>query len=163
MTGTAELPSSEDICALVGEVWSSFLGEDSLPVRLQSLPAATAGPVDDEVRSTVGITGAWNGELTLITTSAAVAVVARAVFGDPSVQLAHAELADVVGELGNIIAGNIKSVLAGPSALLLPSVVFGALPGEQATDRRADTVMSWDEHPVIVSLNTRHPMTEDDA
>ncbi len=144
MTALSELPSVDDICQLVGEVWTSFLGDEIYPVD-------EAAESSTEVISSVSITGAWNGHLLLSLTTVGAAAVAQAMFETdaPSPE----ELADAVGELGNIIAGNVKSTLPEPSALSLPQVAFDAhavsLPSARERLRAA---MGWSGHVVVVSL-----------
>jgi chemotaxis protein CheX len=62
-------------------------------------------------------------------------------------------MTDAVGELANIIAGNIKSMLPEPSTLSLPQVVVDAqaivLPSAVL---RVSTALRWDEHAIVVSL-----------
>jgi chemotaxis protein CheX len=49
---------------------------------------------------------------------------AAAMFGLSAVELTDAEVTDAVGELTNIIGGNIKSLLPGPSRLSMPVVTI---------------------------------------
>jgi chemotaxis protein CheX len=146
VTTFVELPSPEDVHMLVGEVWASFLGSEIYP--------GSAAPEQlNEVISSVSIAGAWTGHLVLGLAGTGAAAVAQAMFGIENDQVSHEELADAVGELGNVIAGNIKSMLPEPSTLSLPQVVFDAgsfaLP---STRLCLTTVMEWDNNSIAVSL-----------
>jgi len=71
----------------------------------------------------VSISGAWSGHLLLGFEVSAANEVARAMFGLGSQEASQDEMTDAVGELANIIAGNVKSMLPEPSTLSLPQVV----------------------------------------
>jgi chemotaxis protein CheX len=68
-------------------------------------------------------------------------------------ELAEADVADAVGELANMIGGNIKSLLPGPSALTLPLVRLGGsalhLPSSTESVRLE---LTWQGEPVRVSV-----------
>jgi chemotaxis protein CheX len=60
-----------------------------------------------------------------------------------------------VGELINVVAGNIKSLVPGPSVLSLPSVSIGglhALPGH--LELAEEVRFSWMAEPVVVTVWT---------
>lgn len=140
------LPSSEDVRLLVAEVWATILGEE-----FQSLePADLRLSEQDAIGSAVSITGPWTGRITLDLSGAGADQLARAMFDLPSGELPQADLADAVGELGNIIAGNIKSSLPEPSTLSLPEVWFG--PSPQVAGPGVSSAMAWSDHRVQVCL-----------
>jgi chemotaxis protein CheX len=51
--------------------------------------------------------------------------VASAMFDLPADRLTDDEVADALGELTNMVAGNLKSLLPGPSGLSMPAVTAG--------------------------------------
>ncbi|HVD28484.1 MAG TPA: chemotaxis protein CheX [Mycobacteriales bacterium] len=51
---------------------------------------------------------------------------ASAMFDRPAEALTDDEVADALGELTNMIGGNLKSLLPGPSRLSMPAVTVGA-------------------------------------
>jgi chemotaxis protein CheX len=150
MTAGIALPNAEDICILVSDVWASFLDSEIFPDAGATTPDAAK---HNEVLSSVSISGAWSGHLLLGFEASAANEVARAMFGLGSDQASQDEVTDAVGELANIIAGNVKSMLPEPSTLSLPQVVLDAqtiaLP---AADIRLSAELSWGEHSVVVSL-----------
>jgi len=138
-----ELPSPEEVRLLVAEIWSAILGD-----RFGALELADR-PISSAIGSTVDITGPWTGRVTVDLDRTGADQLARAMFDLPGGELAAADLADAVGELGNIIAGNIKSSLPDPSTLSLPTVRYRpAAP----TGCGVSSALAWDRHQVLVSL-----------
>lgn len=76
------------------------------------------------VTSMVGISGAWRGAVIVAFPVALAASLTSALFGGDEVP-GNDEIRDALGELGNILAGNIKALVPEPSDLSLPSVTFG--------------------------------------
>ena len=63
----------------------------------------------------------------------------------------ESEVVDALGEIANMVGGNVKSMLPGPSTLSLPSVVQGQLsvPGTRMV---REVQLSWRAQPLFVSL-----------
>lgn len=156
MSVLVELPAAEDVAMLVGEVWSTFLGEDARPYEIQR-PAELPPQV---LFCLLDITGNWNGTVTLSITEAGAVSLARAMFDDPDGELSRADVQDAVGELGNILAGNIKSCLPEPSVLSLPVVLSQLTPAGSGSQSRVDVALGWDEHFVLVNLTETDPQKE---
>lgn len=108
-----------DLTALTGGVWDAFLGMIAEP--------ADAGPADDGpfYTSCVNISGGWDGSVNLLIPEPLARSAAAAMFGIADGQLGQAEVCDAVGELVNIIGGNIKGMIEEPCALSLPMVAVG--------------------------------------
>jgi chemotaxis protein CheX len=142
------LPDIYDVEQIVGEVFSSFLGGDeSLP-----LPAAPSEG-DAAVSASVSITGSWSGHVVFGCTVPASRAAAAQLLMTSEDELADADVADAVGELANMIGGNIKSLLPSPSALTLPLVSLGgsALHLPSSTEAvRLD--LTWQGEPIRVSV-----------
>lgn len=119
----------ETLLRYAREVWSNML-------ELTLQPAALYRPPQDGVRVTgcVQVTGAWRGTV-LVECSAEMATRAASILfceADPD----EAAIADTIGELANIIGGNVKGGLPEPSQLSMPSVTTGrhyqvAVPGSK--------------------------------
>ncbi|MCW2567059.1 MAG: hypothetical protein JWN54_1156 [Mycobacterium sp.] len=148
MTAATAVPDSYDVEQIVGEVFGSFLGgDDALP-----LPGA-ASTGDSAVTASVSITGGWEGHVVLGCSTAAARTAAAELLAMGEDELAEADVADAVGELANMIGGNIKSLLPGPSALTLPLVSLGgaAMHRPSATEAvRLD--LTWQGEPVRISV-----------
>lgn len=148
MTAIVEVPSAEDLCELVSAVWTSFLGDE--------LFAAIDGVGADhshDVVASVSISGAWHGHLLIATSVTTAEAVARLMFGMEDEPVGTEETADAVGELANIIGGNVKSMLPEPSSLSLPQVVIGAtLLSLPSAHIRSEAVLQWNDEVIVVSL-----------
>lgn len=153
MTAVVAVPSAQDFCTLVNDMWTSFLGEQTEPLVLVSAESPAVQRTRGEVIASVSTTGAWNGHLMLALTQHGAELVARAMFGDEGETVAEEDVIDAIGEMSNIIAGNIKSVLPEPSALSLPQVVVdaGTFSFPSAV-LRVTATMDWAGESVVVSL-----------
>jgi chemotaxis protein CheX len=113
--------TDDEIVAITRDVWESFTGR-------------TIELADDQVRPdggdiTVGcvtVTGEWQGSVLLTCPAQLARMAASAMFDLPAAQLDDEQVADALGELTNMIGGNIKSLIPGPSRLSMPTVTVGA-------------------------------------
>jgi chemotaxis protein CheX len=123
--------TDEEVFGITRDVWESFTGR-------------TIELADDQVRPhggdvTVGrvtVTGEWQGNVLLSCPAQLARMAASAMFDLPAEQLDDEQVADALGELTNMIGGNIKSLIPGPSRLSMPAVTVGAsstLPMPRAT------------------------------
>ncbi len=99
-------------------VWSTMLGMP-LEERWGALDAKQPSP---GVTSWVCITGSWCGAITIECSSAAARRAAGAMFGMAPEEASPEEVHDAMGEVANIIGGNLKGLLQGPVSLSLPTV-----------------------------------------
>ncbi len=114
----------QDIERFVGElsgaVWEQVVG---LPLEpTESVPA----PGEQTVEGHVHIVGAWTGTLVLQCSASAAKRAAEAFFQTPAAEQTPQDAEDAVGELTNMIGGNLKSLVAEQGcALSLPTVIAG--------------------------------------
>ena len=92
----------------------------------------------------VQITGAWTGTVLVELTEPLAQLVAATMFGLEPGELAEDDVADTVGELGNMTGGNVKALMPGVCSLSLPSVTVGtryrvAVPGSKVRERLTHT------------------------
>jgi chemotaxis protein CheX len=147
------LLTSETVAELTQEIWSALLAPDGSPqLMLGELPGY-------DFVATTDISGEWNGSVCLSCSRTAARHATSAMFGLPDEELTAADILDAVGELINVVGGNIKSLVPGPSVLSLPSVCEGqrALPGH--LELAQEVRFSWMEEPIVVSVWTG-PSTE---
>ncbi|MFI5911166.1 chemotaxis protein CheX [Dactylosporangium sp. NPDC051541] len=111
-------PTEDDLKVIAEQVWSSYLDLDGAS-PLVALPHEK--PVAD-VTASVSVTGAWRGHVLVSCSEAAAKHVAAALLGIEFEEVAEEDVADALGELANIIGGNVKSLLPEPCALSLPHV-----------------------------------------
>jgi chemotaxis protein CheX len=111
------------ILEIASDVWASLLG-----MTLDELPVPMASGAHDAHSSTatVHITGSAHVSVVLSCSTRLAQLVAATMFDMDESELADDEVVDAFGEIANIVAGNIKSLLPEPSALSLPTVTQGA-------------------------------------
>jgi chemotaxis protein CheX len=110
--------SDEQIVAITQDVWSSFTG-----TAIGSASEEVALDAGDVTVGRVAVTGPWQGCVLLACPTQLARSAASAMFDLPAGQLTDDEVADALGELTNMVAGNIKSLLPGPSHLSMPAVM----------------------------------------
>ena len=120
MTSTAAecTVTPDDLAAIVAEVFDALVG---LPV------APSADDVEGSTLtavSSVSLSGAYAGTVTLALGDGLLPAAAEAMFCEPAADLSQDQVADVAGELANMVGGSAKGLLPGPSNLSLPTVAF---------------------------------------
>lgn len=143
--------TAEDVRAVTGDVWESCLLHYG-----DTLEWGTGeGFEGDIARALIHITGDWSGIVTLEMALEAARTAAHVMLETD--QVAPEEVADAVGELVNIIGGNLKSLLPSPSRLSLPTVSqvgavtdTGGLSGHAVEQCRVD--LSWGTRPILVRV-----------
>jgi chemotaxis protein CheX len=146
------IPSADDLEVITREVWTSFLDGDPDGLLPGSGDAGVVGDAGDEqVTGCVHLSGAYTGMVMLQCSGPAARDAAAALFAMPSSDVTHTEVVDAIGEIANMVGGNVKSMLPGPSVLSLPAVVHGRLsvPGAHIV-RQVELV--WRAEPLVVSL-----------
>jgi chemotaxis protein CheX len=140
------IPSADDLEVITREVWSTFLDGDPA-----GLVASDTLMTEDKITGCVHLSGAYTGSIMLQCSPPAARDAAAALFSIPAADVTETELVDAIGEIANMVGGNVKSMLPGPSALSLPAVVHGplAVPGAEVV--RA-VQLSWRDEPLVVSL-----------
>jgi chemotaxis protein CheX len=109
-----------EVRSLVEAVWASVLGWEVQPAEW----GAAADPEEVLVGS-VRISGSWEGEVRLGCPADLARGASGAMFGLPPEAVTPADVADALGELTNILGGNLKGLLPGVNALGLPAVTEG--------------------------------------
>ncbi|QNG36612.1 chemotaxis protein CheX [Geodermatophilaceae bacterium NBWT11] len=152
----ATLLDDETVNAVAAEVWSALVGEDEVLVPGD-------GPVADGRSAWVGVEGPWSGLVVLTCSASATDDLTRAVLQlAPAEELADEDVDDVLRELANILGGNVKSLLPGPSTLGLPQT---GTPPQPGTDVRP-VGATWRGHPLTITVQgateapAHHPTTE---
>ena len=149
---TLDIPSTGDLTRITRDVWDSFLEADSLVA--QPTPCTLSA---SQVTACVHLTGAYVGSVTVQCSEAAAWRVASVLFAAPVETLTGSEVTDAMGEVANMIGGNIKSLVPGPSTLSLPTVAHGSdsrlsIPGVETV---REITADWHGHPIVISLLER--------
>lgn len=120
MTTTLSPDIAQDIDELTRQVFENVLG-------LSAEPGPSSGPAPT-VTSSVQIMGGWSGAVSLRMSAELATLTAALMFDAPGSTLEPDEIDDAVGEMANMIGGNVKSLLPEPSQLSLPTVSAGDEP-----------------------------------
>lgn len=95
----------------------------STMLNIELIRGETPTPSDaDQLMSSVQITGEWLGSVVLALSPELACNTAESMLGLPAGTANEDDMREVVAELANMVGGNLKSLLPGPSYLSLPSV-----------------------------------------
>lgn len=121
--------------------------------RIGALPPTE----DDLLLVTVHIVGAWTGSVVLGLPNAVVRAAAAGMLQTPAEAVMNEDCRDVAAELVNMIGGNLKSLLPGPSFLSLPTIISGSHCGIEVRDGRLaeDLALMSEFGPIAVRLYER--------
>ena len=143
-------PTDEDLSTIAEQVWSSYLDPEGLsPLMPFPAPAQLV-----EVSASVSVTGAWRGHVVLSCSATASKNAAAALLGVEFDEVTTEDIADALGELANIIGGNVKSLLPEPCALSLPHVLLGRVDSEHwpAVTQVCQLRGSWQDEMVTIGV-----------
>jgi chemotaxis protein CheX len=105
---------------IVQSIFSTMLNKDLVRVDEPTL-------VDREsLLATVQISGQWMGSVVLALSSDAAHTAAATMLQISDHDVTDVDKQDVAAELVNMVGGNLKSLLPGPSFLSLPTIVSGS-------------------------------------
>ena len=142
-------PTEEDLRAIAQQVWSSYLDTDgSRPLVPEPAKNRTI-----DVTGSVSVTGAWRGHVLISCSAGAARNAAASLLGIELDEVTDDDVADALGELANIIGGNVKSLLPEPCALSLPHVdVEGTAGRYPASTEVCKLDGTWLEESVTVCV-----------
>jgi chemotaxis protein CheX len=145
-----ELIDEPTIQSIAEDAWTALVGEDEILVPLPGeLP-------DDIVSSWVDVVGPWTGTVVLTTGRSTAADLTRALLGDHApAELEDEDIVDAFGEIANVVGGNVKAALPGPSALSLPDVGEAPAVRNPADLCRVDVL--WRGEPLSISVQGALP------
>lgn len=110
----------EDVEAVVASVFATMMSLDARPAP-EPCPG-TAGMLT----ASVYLTGEWSGAACLYVEPARACFYAARFLGMPAADAVDDDVRDVMGELANMIAGNLKCTLAPGIRVSVPSVTDGS-------------------------------------
>ncbi|HEY3736433.1 MAG TPA: chemotaxis protein CheX [Jatrophihabitans sp.] len=148
MTTTSDVyvPSAQDLTAIAELVWASYVDGD--------IVVDESGPIlDSAFIATVAIGGEWNGHVLIGTNSVAARRIAAQMFAMEDDEVSDAEIGDALGEMANIVGGNVKALMPEPSVLSLPQVALETraiyMPGAV---QKTQVDLRWEGAPVHISV-----------
>ena len=113
------MTATEDhICEIAMSIWETMF---TTPLHRAAPRAPIPGPV---MTGCVTIEGAWEGAVMLSCPDRLAHRLAAELFG-PGVETAEVDVRDAIGEVTNMLAGNLKAQLPHPSRISLPTVANG--------------------------------------
>jgi chemotaxis protein CheX len=115
-------PTTDDLQAIAEQVWASYLDMSGC----DPLVALPGEEFSVDVSASVSVTGAWQGHIVVSCSNTAAKYAAGELLGVEQDDVTDADVADALGELANIIGGNVKSLLPEPCGLSLPRVVVSS-------------------------------------
>lgn len=129
-------------------VCSTLLGYEINP-----LPGSYDLTSEDTISGSIQVTGKWNGTILLSLPSTLVNMLTETLFSLESGKASIEEKKDAVGELINMIGGNIKAVLPQPSLLSAPLMTLeGQQPYFPATKIVTHCQFEYNEKTFALSL-----------
>jgi chemotaxis protein CheX len=142
-----ELIDEATVQGITEQAWLALVGEDEVLVPLPApMPA-------DALSSWVEIVGPWTGSVVLTCGRDTALALTRALLREHAPEVPEEEdVDDALGELANVVGGNVKAVLPGPSVLGLPETGSTPPPGREADTCRVDVL--WRGEPLTVSVQS---------
>ena len=142
-----ELIDEATVQEITEQAWLALVGEDEVLVPLPApLPA-------DALSSWVEIVGPWTGSVVLTCGRQTALALTHALLREHAPEVLEEEdVDDALGELANVVGGNVKAVLPGPSVLGLPETGTTPPPGREADTCRVDVL--WRGEPLTVSVQS---------
>ena len=146
----SELLDADSVRAIADDVWLAMVGEDEV---LLPLP----GPAPEHpVSAWVEVVGPWNGVVVLTCDRATAEELTRCVLrANPPEHVQDEDVEDAFGELANVLGGNVKSLLPGPSALGLPEV--GPTPSAAPASDTCRVDAQWRGRSLTISVQGATP------
>jgi chemotaxis protein CheX len=140
--------TSEAVAEITQEIWSALLSAECTPLL--------AGDVTgQDLVAVTEISGEWNGTVCLSCSQTAARNATAVMFGMSDDELTPADITDAVGELVNVVGGNIKSLVPGPSVLSIPTVSEAHLVRLPSHLELAQEVrFAWMAEPIVVTVWT---------
>jgi len=142
-----------DFNAALAEITETvFLSMLGFPIDLSAFAEAPATP--SSLIGAVEIGGAFDGAVTIECSAAFARKAAAVMFSIAEAEVDSAEMADTLGELANMIAGNLKALVGGGCQLSLPTVALGAPPKLAMEGLCVKSALPFrsEGHPVRVQL-----------
>jgi hypothetical protein len=147
-----ELIDVATVQGIAEQAWLALIGDDEFLVPLPG------GLPDDAVSAWVEIVGPWNGAVVLTTGRSTAEELSRCLLAEHASPVLDGEdVDDALGELANVVGGNVKAVLPGPSVLGLPEVGTAPRPGHPADICRVDLLWRGQSLTITVQSSAEAP------
>jgi len=148
--------------SIIAMVWDSLL-------QAEAVPWSGEDPHEDtSMRAEIVLAGEWSGIIRLTCDQETAHRMAGSMLSlTADEHLAQEEVDDAIGEVVNVVGGNVKGALGGVTALSLPRILHGT--PSSATDRNpvpsSRHVVDWNGAPVVLEVfavhTEQHPTTHE--
>jgi len=140
----------DDLAEMVEQVWVAYLDPEGVSPLI---PTGDDGQ-PSEVHSSVSITGSWTGHIVYASSTAAARKAAAAFLAITPDEVSPDDVSDVLGELANIVGGNVKAMLPPGAQLSLPQVILAPQSATRypSAQRISGLYGVWDGEPVSISM-----------
>jgi chemotaxis protein CheX len=140
----------EDLQEIVEQVWSSYLDPDGIEPLL---PVYDAVGLKTDMHASVSITGTWHGHVVVACNESAAKNCSAAFLAMEVDEVGDEDMMDVLGELANIVGGNVKSMLPPGCFVSLPTVVTGDnVPHYPSAEPVVQLAGTWKEDPFVITM-----------
>jgi len=142
--------NESDLAEMVEQVWMSYMDPEGISPLIPNYDENQSS----EVHSSVSITGSWHGHVVYASSTTAARRAAAAFLAMGEEEVSDEDLSDVLGELANIIGGNVKAMLPPGAFLSLPQVMLAPQSATKypSAVRITGVYGTWEEEPVSVSM-----------
>lgn len=130
---------TEDILTVINNVFQTMLG-----VEATLNEGGETSNKQDPITGCVQISGEWRGAVLVQTSADFSSQAAAKMLAIEEDQVELIDRQDVVAELTNMIGGNIKGLVPGPSRLSLPSVTSAPADDIRVMDTRIESSVPLD-------------------
>jgi chemotaxis protein CheX len=143
-----------ELTEITERAWGSLVETPLLP-RQPGQPGPAPGA--RTFTGCVQITGAWEGAVTMHCSEVLAKVLTAAMFMVDPEDTTPEEVTDALGELANMVGGNVKALLPEPCRISLPAVADGMDYRLSVPGARPVTAVTWTSNgePLMVRLLER--------
>jgi len=141
-------PTVDDLREIADQVWSAYLD----PEGIRPFQQGESHEPAKGVSASVSLTGAWHGHVLVTCSSEAARHAAAAFLAMETEEVSDEDMTDVMGELANIVGGNVKSMLPPATLVSLPHVVNGASNRFPTTRQICELAGTWLDEPFSISM-----------
>lgn len=160
MNATNPEPPFEDraLLATVAKVWNTCLDLQTV----DTMPADVVEPPPTAVTAAVAVNGAWDGHLRITSPLGPASEIAAVMMAIDRGAVTEQDMADSLGELVNIIGGNLRGLLPKPNQLGLPVVTVGSRGAMRFPASRPSLTVTvgWKGEPIEFCLLEAVPRRE---
>jgi len=114
-------PDETQVRSVVRSVWSTQLG-----LEIQTIGGPIPAPTSPTLTAAIHISGDFHGAIRLECSRNLIRRAAAIMFAVPESGLTEDDERDVVGELTNVVAGNLKALIPGSNSISLPTIIEGS-------------------------------------